>query len=72
MTTNSAMATTFKFIEFNTVRASRGANAARVEATDEQGERWLWMSRADIKNNIKDFGDSTALQKALTAYGAWN
>lgn len=65
----------FKFIEFNERRALRGKEAARVEVTDpedpEDGSGWLWMSRKDIKLNIRDHGDSPELQKALAAYGAW-
>ena len=67
MTTEQAQH--FRFIEFNDRRAMRGAEAARVEV-DPQGE-WLWMSKRDIKNNIRDFGDHPELQKALQAYGAW-
>jgi len=59
----------WRFIEFNPRRALRGAEAARVEV-DPDGE-WLWMSKRDIKNNIRDFGDHPELQKALVAYGAW-
>ena len=59
----------FKFIEFNERRAMRNAEAARVEVDPDGG--WLWMSRKDIKNNIKTFGDNPELQKALKAYGAW-
>ena len=59
----------FKFVEFNPRRAMRGADAARVEV-DPDGE-WLWMSKRDIKANIKEFGDHPELQKALASYGAW-
>lgn len=59
----------FKFIEFNPRRAMRGAEAARVEV-DQDGE-WLWMSKRDIKANMKDFGAHPELQKALDAYGAF-
>lgn len=59
----------FRFIEFNQRRALRGAEAARVEV-DSDGE-WLWMSKKDIKNNIRDFGPHPELDKALLAYGAW-
>ena len=65
----------FKFIEFNERRAMRSKEAARVAVTDpedpEGGPGWLWMSRKDIKNNIREHGDSPELQKALAAYGAW-
>jgi hypothetical protein len=57
------------FIEFNERRAMRSKEAARVEIHPD-GD-WLWMSRADIKNNIKDFGAHPELAKALAAYGAW-
>jgi hypothetical protein len=59
----------WRFIEFNDRRAMRSKEAARVEV-DPDGD-WLWMSRKDIKNNIKDFGDHPELKKALVAYGAW-
>lgn len=59
----------WRFIEFNPRRAARSVEAARVEV-DPDGE-WLWMSRSDIKNNIREFGDHAELQKALVAYGAW-
>jgi hypothetical protein len=65
---------TFQFIEFNKRRALRGADAARVDvqySDDPEGGGWLWMSRKDIKTNIRDHGDSPELQKALAAYGAW-
>ena len=63
----------FKFIEFHARRAMRGADAARVEVTDPadpDGGGWLWMSRKDIKANIRDHGAHPELQKALAAYGA--
>ena len=59
----------FRFIEFNDRRAMRGAEAARVEV-DPSGE-WLWMSKSDIKQNIREFGNHQELQKALLAYGAF-
>lgn len=58
----------WRFIEFNPRRAMRGAEAARVEI-DPTGE-WLWMSKRDIKLNIRDHGDHPELQRALAAYGA--
>lgn len=54
----------FKFIEFNPRRKQRGAEAARVEADGE----WMWMSKKDIQNNIRDFGPHPELLKALEAY----
>jgi len=61
--------TTFRFIEFNPRRKMRGAEAVRMEVI-EDGEDCgcLWMSEKDIRNNIKDFGDSEELQKGLAAY----
>lgn len=60
---------TFRFVEFNPRRHSRGAVAARVEVI-EDGEPagWLWMTKTDIRNNIEEFGDCEELQKALAAY----
>lgn len=60
----------WRLVEFNDRRAMRGADAARVEI-EPDGE-WLWMSKRDIKMNIKEFGDHPELQKALAAYGAWS
>ena len=57
----------WRFIEFTPRRAMRGAEAARVEI-DPSGE-WVWMSKRDIKLNIRDFGHHAELQKALNAYG---
>lgn len=59
----------FRFIEFNPRRAMRSVEAARVEV--DPGGHELWMSRKDIKANIKEFGDHPELQKALAAYGNW-
>ncbi len=59
----------WRFMEFNPVRAMRGKEAARVEI-DPAGE-WLWMSKRDIKLNIRDHGDHPELQKALAAYKAF-
>lgn len=64
--------TTFKFIEFNSRRAERGADAARVEVDYGDGEtEWLWMSRRDIAKNMMAFGASDELQKAHDAYKPW-
>lgn len=51
----------------------RGAEAARLEvidAEDPQGGGWLWMSRKDIKENMRLHGAHPELLKALAAYGA--
>ena len=42
-----------------------------TDPDDADGGGWLWMSRKDIKANIRDHGDNPELQKALAAYGAW-
>jgi hypothetical protein len=55
----------FKFIEFNPIRARRGAEAARVDVNGN----WLWMSEADVDRNIKMFGRDPELLKAKMAYG---
>lgn len=63
----------FRFIEFNPRRAMRGAEAARVEVFDEADPEyggWLWMSRKDIKENMRLHGAHPELLKALAAYGA--
>lgn len=73
-TMKEAAPLSFTFVEFNERRAMRGAPAARVDVTDPDdadGGGWLWMSRKDIKANIRDHGDNPELQKALAAYGAW-
>ena len=59
----------FRFIEFNDRRAMRSAPAARVEV-DPSGE-WLWMTRNDIRLNIRDHGEHAELRKAMDAYGAF-
>lgn len=61
----------FKFIEFNPRRAIRGADAARVEVTYDDGEsEWLWMSKRDISKNMMAFGRCDELTKAHQAYAA--
>jgi hypothetical protein len=55
---------TVKFRRFVKSRAHRGVEAAQFSI----GHRWLWMSQADIENNIRDFGDDPEFQKGLEAY----
>lgn len=62
----------FRFIEFNSRRAMRGAGAARVEATDDDGSEWLWMSKRDITKNMTQFGRHPELIKAHEAYKAFD
>jgi hypothetical protein len=54
----------FRFIEFNPHRYARGAEAARVECDGQ----WLWMSKQDIENNIKEWGRDPELLMARAAY----
>jgi len=62
---------TFTFVEFNPRRAARGAEAARVEVSYEDGaSELLWMSKRDIARNMMAFGPSEDLQKAHDAYRA--
>lgn len=59
----------FKFIEFNPRRAQRGAEAARVEITNDVGEIFsLWMSKRDISKNMMEWGRCDELTKAFQAY----
>jgi hypothetical protein len=59
----------FRFIEFNPVRAFRGAPAARVAVVTTSGENWLWMNQRHIAENIKLYGETPELAKAKAAYG---
>jgi len=55
---------TFQLIRFNPRRDLRGAPAAEVLVNGVP----LWMTRADIMNNIRDFGWHSELQKAIEYY----
>lgn len=59
------------FIEFNNTRNARGKEAARFDIINDDGESyWLWMSKQDIKRNIKAFPEcAEELRKGLAAYG---
>lgn len=62
--------TTFELIEFNHVRDVRGKEAAKIRVfEDGEPQGFLWMSAEDLRANIRDFGHSDALDKALRAYG---
>lgn len=64
---------TFRFVEFNQRRASRGKEAARVEVKYSWGDsELLWMSAYNIMDNLESFGDNAELQKALAAYQSSN
>lgn len=59
----------FKFVEFNPRRDMRGADAARVMVTyDDGSEDLLWMSKRDIAKNMMAFGRCEELTKAHQAY----
>lgn len=61
----------FQFMEFNPRRAARGAEAARVLVTYEDGsDDLLWMSKRDIAKNMMAFGRCAELTKAHQAYAA--
>lgn len=48
----------------------RGTDAARFMVDEGEGEELLWMSKKDIKANIRQFpGQKSELEKGLSAYG---
>lgn len=60
----------FELIEFNHVRYIRGKPAAKVRVIEHgEPQGYLWMSPADLQANLKEYGPSDALTKALRAYG---
>lgn len=61
---------TFELIDFNHVRDARGKEAAKISVIEDgEPQGFLWMSAEDLRANIRDFGPSDALDKALRAYG---
>jgi hypothetical protein len=59
----------FELISYNPRLAARGAEAAEVRVTWPDGDSFcVWMSRRDVKNNIKERGASKGLLDALEAY----
>lgn len=63
--------TKFRFVEFNPRRELRGAEAARVAVTYDDGtEDLLWMSKRDISKNMMTFGRCDELNKAYQAYAS--
>lgn len=59
----------FIFEAFNQHRMARGADAARVLVVDDEGEDWaLWMSEADIRGNVVEFGPHYGLLVAASHY----
>ena len=61
------MSTEFRFIEYNTRRAARGVEAARVAVIEDDDEQWIWMSKRDIAKNMMVFGRNPELIKAHEA-----
>lgn len=62
--------TTFELIDFNYVRYARGKEAAKIRVIEDgEDQGFLWMSADDLRANIRKFGTSEALEKALRAYG---
>ncbi len=59
---------TFDLYEYNPRRRMRGVEAARVKVTDNGDEYMMWMSPLDIRNNLKEHGESKGLRDALEAY----
>jgi hypothetical protein len=60
---------TFTLVRYNPRRKARGVEAARVKVTWPAGDtEELWMSEADLRNNIRDFGSNESLANALKAY----
>lgn len=61
----------FEFMEFNLRRMARGAEAARVLVTYEDGsDDLIWMSKRDIAKNMMAFGRCAELTKSHQAYEA--
>lgn len=59
----------FRLNEFNHVRYGRGADAARVDVLQDDGDRdLLWMSKQDIKKNVMLFGPHLGLLQAANCY----
>jgi hypothetical protein len=61
---------TFRLVRFNPRRASRNAPAAEVEFADSGHMYRLWMTEADIRANVADYGPHPGLLAALGAYEA--
>ena len=54
----------FRLLRFSPRRNLRGAPAAEVEVNGVP----MWMTRKDIRENIKLFGEHKELWKAMEAY----
>jgi hypothetical protein len=54
----------FQLLRFNSRRKLRGAPAAEVACDGVP----LWMTRSDIRKNIRDHGEHPELWKAMEAY----
>ena len=65
------MASNFSFvlIRFNPRRNTRGAEAAELQVLqDGKPIDLLWMSKSDVKSNLKLFPNDTGLLAAIAAY----
>lgn len=69
------MATVFRLIRFNPIRASRKVGAAEVEVSSSAPGEYqailLWMTAKDIKKNLaeaEEGDDLTGLYQARDAY----
>ena len=59
----------FSLVRFNPRRAMRGAEAAELEVKWSDGDtETLWMSKKDIRDNAKLYGEQAGLTAALKAY----
>jgi len=54
----------FRLVRFNPRRALRGAPAAEVQTSSGL----FWMTRSDIRKNLREFGNHPELWKAYEAY----
>ena len=60
-----------RLVRYNPRRRARGVEAAEVEIDGEEegvAPLRLWMSQADIRNNIAQFGQLEGFVAALEAY----
>lgn len=62
------MTITFTLRRFNPRRAMRGVPAAEFECSDGEEMGLLWMDEKDIRQNLKEFGESEELLKGLEHY----
>jgi len=58
----------FRLVRYNPRRKARGARAAELEISDENGSMALWMNERDLKANVREYGPHEALLEAMVAY----